>query len=508
MEAAEGKVSELTPDLIKGFAGAVLSKRYDNSVKTPDFHMEMWDLCCSKDPLVAIAAPRMHAKSTAISHAYVLAAVLFRSARFVLLVSDTETQGTNFLNDIKEELRNNEDLVDLFQIKGFPKDTETDVICETADGHSFRIMVRGAEQRVRGLKWNQMRPDLIVIDDLENDEAVASKDRREKLRRWFYGALLPSKAKHGIVRMVGTILHLDSLLNRLMPEDSHPSTRRNELKSWSVARTAWKAVRYRAHNEDFSKILWSEMYDADFFKTKKEDLTSQGIPDVYAQEYLNYPIDESSAFFKRDDFREIPEYTLREINDGKKRVNYYAAVDFAISKGERADWTVIAIAAMDDQGILNLVDLRRGRWDSFEILNEMFAVHKKYDPELFVVERGSIEKALGPVIRSEMVSRGMYMRLHPMTPTKDKQTRARSIQARLRAGGIKFNKGASWYAEFEDEMVRFPRARHDDMVDAVSWLGLVIDEMHNALTPEEIEEEEYAYENRDNNTGRSAVTGY
>ncbi len=87
--------------------------------------MEMWELCCSKDPLVAIAAPRMHAKSTAISHAYVLTEALFRSSRFIVIVSDTETQGTNFLNDIKEELRNNEDLVSLFQIKQFTKDTET-----------------------------------------------------------------------------------------------------------------------------------------------------------------------------------------------------------------------------------------------------------------------------------------------------------------------------------------------------------------------------------------------
>lgn len=498
----------LTPELIKGFAGSVLSKRYDNSVRTPEFHMEMWDLCCSKNPLVAIAAPRMHAKSTAISHAYVLAEALFRFSRFIVIVSDTETQGTNFLNDIKEELRNNEDLVSLFQVKRFTKDTETDVICEMEDGHTFRIMVRGAEQRVRGLKWDQARPDLIVIDDLENDEAVSSKDRREKLRRWFYGALLPAKAKHGKVRMVGTILHLDSLLNRLMPEDSHPSTRKNELKSWSVARTAWKAVRYRAHNEDFSKILWPDMYDANFFKEKKEDLTSQGLADVYAQEYLNYPIDESSAFFKRDDFNEIPQYTLKSIEDGSQRVNYYAAIDFAISTKERSDYSVIAIAAVDDKGILNLVDLRRGRWDSFEILNEMFAVHRKYDPELFVVERGAIEKALGPMIRAEMIARGMYIRLHPMTPTKDKQTRARSIQARLRAGGIKFNKAAGWYSEFEDEMVRFPRARHDDMVDAVSWLGLVIDEMHNALTPEEIEEEEYQLEAGYQQTGRSGTTGY
>lgn len=498
----------LSSSLIHGFCASLLAKRFDNATRTPAFHLELWDLFCDPHPLVAIAAPRGHGKSTALTHACTLASVLFRDRRFVVIVSDTETQASNFLNDIKEELRNNDDLIELFQVKGFKKDTETDIIVELADGHTFRIMVRGAEQRVRGLKWMQMRPDLIVCDDTEGDEQVLSKERREKFRRWFNGALLPCRSKHGIVRIVGTVLHLDSLLNRLLPEDSHKSSKIEPLKTWSVARKAWKAVRYRAHNEDFSQLLWPEMYNKDFFESKKEDLTSQGLAEVYAQEYLNYPIDESTAYFKRDDFSEIPLNTLDEIRSGFKNVNYYAAVDFAVSTAERSDFTVIAIVAMDDRGIMNVVDIRRGRWDSLEIIDEMFAVHKKYKPALFVVERGAIEKAIGPILRSEMIQRGQYMHLHPMTPTRDKTSRARSIQARFRSGGIKFDKGASWYSELEDEMVRFPKARHDDQVDALSWLGLVVDEMHNGLTKDEEDEIEYHLEYNEQEKGRSATCGY
>jgi len=498
----------ITSELIHGFAASLLAKRYDNATRTPKFHLELWDAFCDKHPLVAIAAPRAHGKSTAVTHACTLASVLFRDRRFVVLVSDTESQASNFLNDIKEELRNNEDLIELFQVKGFKKDTETDIIVELADGYTFRIVVRGAEQRIRGLKWMQMRPDLIVCDDLESDEQVQNKERREKFRKWFNGALLPCRSKHGIVRIVGTVLHLDSLLNRLLPEDSNKSSVVEPLRTWSKSRAAWKAIRYRAHNEDFSQLLWPDMYDAEFFRSKKEDMTNQGIPEVYAQEYLNYPIDESTAYFRRDDFNEIPLKELDAIKHKEKNVNYYATVDFAVSTAERSDYTVIAIAAMDERGILNLVDIRRGRWDSLETINEMFAVHKKYDPELFGVERGAIEKAIGPILRAEMVSRGQYLRLHPMTPTKDKQTRARSIQARLRSGGIKFDKTAHWYGEFEDEMVRFPKARHDDQVDAVSWLGLMIDDMHNALSQEEEEEAEYQEDSQHMQAGRSACTGY
>lgn len=505
-------MEKLTAQLIHGFAGACLSKRYDNAVNTPKCHLEWWETCCSTDELVAIAAPRRHGKSTAVTHAYGLASVLFRERRFVLLVSDTETQAVNFLNDIKEELRNNDDIIELFQVKGFIKDTETDIIVEMQDGHQFRIMTRGAEQRVRGLKWNQMRPDLIICDDLEGDEQVLNKERREKFRKWFNAALLPCRAKHGIVRVVGTVLHLDSLLNRILPEDSNRYTVKEPLKSYDSRKRGyvWKSIRYRAHSEDWTQLLWPEMYDKSFFEHLKEDLTNQGIPEVYAQEYLNYPIDESTAFFKRDDFKEIPGYQLDRIKDGSRNLIYYAACDFAVSTAARSDYTVIAICGVDDRGTMNIIDVRRGRWDSLQIIDEIFAVHRMYTPELFAVERGAIEKALGPILRSEMVRRNSYINLHPLTPTTDKQMRARGIQARLRAGGIQFDKTQSWYSDLEDEMVRFPKARHDDQVDALSWLGLVADEVRHANTKEEDAEEEYnlsLYESA-LDEGRSHITGY
>lgn len=501
---------KLTPDLIHGFAGSILAKRYDGSTPTPQCHLEWWDLCCSDNPLVAIAAPRAHGKSTAITHAYLLAALLFRDRKFVLIVSDTENQAINFLGDITNELKNNEDLINLFGIKGFVKESQTDIIVEFTDGEQFRVLVRGAEQRVRGLKWDQRRPDLIVCDDLEGDEQVQSKDRREKFRRWFYAALLPCRSQHGIVRIVGTILHLDSLLNRLMPPEYDGDYIKHEaLKTYSTRKKVeWRSVRYRAHSDDYSNILWADRYTADFFKDKKEDYTKQGIPEVYAQEFLNYPIDESTAYFKRTDFIEIPRFTLDAIRHREKKLTYYAAVDFAISTRERSDYTVIAIGGIDSDGIINIVDIRRGRWDSLEIVEEMFAVQKKYDPHYFVTEKGAIEKALGPILRREQLVRQEFMSLYPMTPTKDKQTRARSFQARFKAGGVKFDKSAPWYPDLEEEMVRFPKARHDDQVDALSWLGLVIDQVQEADTPEEEYELEYQAALSQQQDGRSSITGY
>ena len=502
---------KLTPDMIHGFAGACLAKRYDGSTPTPQCHLEWWDLCCSDNPQVAIAAPRGHGKSTAITHAYLLAALLFRDRKFALIVSDTENQAINFLSDIKDELINNDDLINLFQVKSLVKDSQTDIIVEFQDGEQFRVLCRGAEQRVRGLKWDQRRPDLIICDDLEGDEQVASKDRREKLRRWFYAALLRSMAKHGVVRVVGTILHLDSLLNRIMPPEYDGDYIKHEpLRTYSTRKVVeWRSIRYRAHSEDYKQILWSDRYTAKDFIKLKEDYTKQGMPDVYAQEMLNYPVDEATSYFKRTDFIEIPKFTLDAIATKEKKLTYYAAVDFAISTRDRSDYTVIVICGIDSDGIMNIVDLRRGRWDALEIVDEMFAVQKRYSPYYFVTEKGAIEKAIGAILKREQLARDSYMSLYPMTPTKDKQSRARSFQARFKAGGVKFDKSAPWYPDLEEEMVRFPKARHDDQVDALSWLGLVVDQVQSADTPEEEDEYEYQQTLKSlQNDGRSRVTGY
>jgi hypothetical protein len=216
------------------------------------------------------------------------------------------------------------------------------------------------------------------------------------------------------------------------------------LKTYSTRKKVeWRAVRYRAHSEDYQHILWADRYTPEFFKDKKDDYTKQGIPEVYAQEFLNYPIDESTAYFKRTDFIEIPKFTLDAIKHKEKKLTYYAAVDFAISTRDRSDYTVIAIGGIDSEGIMHITDIRRGRWDALDIVEEMFAVQKKYEPYYFVTERGAIEKAIGAILRREQIARQSYMNLHPMTPTSDKQARARSKQKQSEASRAEASKAVA-----------------------------------------------------------------
>lgn len=498
---------QLTAEIIAGFSGSLLQKNYDAAVESPECHFEWWEACTSLAPKVAIAAPRRHAKSTAVTLAYVLACVLFRTRSYVLVVSDTITQATQFLGDIKKELLDNEKIKMLFKIHSFDKDTEDDVIVRCEDGHVFRISAKGSEQKMRGLKWNNKRPDLIVGDDLENDEIVMNKDRRDKFKRWFYGALVPSLAQHGVIRIVGTILHEDSLLNNLMPSAWDRHTVVDDLKTYSTNKhSSWMAFKYRAHTDDFTKILWDKKYEAEWFIKERQDFIARGLPDVYSQEYLNIPIDESVAYFKRGDF------LAERQDDSKKLLRYYIAADLAISERETADYSVFVVAGVSEDKTIHVRNVVRERLDGREIVDTIIGLQRVYEPELFGIEEMQVSKSIGPFLREEMLKTGVYPNVHLLKHNgKDKIARARSIQARLRAHTVKFDKEQEWYPAFEDELCKFPRGTKDDQVDAFAYFGIMLDELIEAPTKQELEDELYHDElnNADiGNDGRSSYTGY
>ena len=504
-------MSKLNADVMEGFVNSVLRKNFDRPAPTPQFHKEIWELVTSNNRQVAIAAPRYHAKSTAVTHAYTLASALFRESRYVLIVSDTVSQAVQFLGDIKKELLDNEDLRSLFSISSFPKDTEDDLIVEMEDGHTFRIQAKGSEQKLRGLKWANLRPDLVIGDDMENDEIVMNKDRRLKFKRWFYGALIPCVASSGKIRIVGTILHLDCLLENLMPASqltSHKGVKdlvREDLKEYSRNVLPWKSVKYRARTDDFKTLLWPEMKTAEQFKLLKEDFVRQGLADIYSQEMLNIPLDVTDTFFTKNDFLPIkPE-------EAKKNLVYYATCDLAVSQSQRADYSAFVVGGMDEDGKLYCKHVINQRMDALEIVDTILMIQKIYKPVLFGLEQGTIQKAIGPYLNEEMLKRGEFINTVLLKPSGDKLTRARSIQARMRSGACRFDKEAEWYQAFEDQLLRFPRDKHDDQVDAWAYLGLMLDRMWEAPTEKEAEEEEYRTYMSDSlgvDSGRSSICGY
>jgi hypothetical protein len=48
----------------------------------------------------------------------------------------------------------------------------------------IKVQVAGSGKKLRGLRHGPYRPDLAILDDIENDELVRNPDQRDKLDNW------------------------------------------------------------------------------------------------------------------------------------------------------------------------------------------------------------------------------------------------------------------------------------------------------------------------------------
>jgi hypothetical protein len=148
-------------------------------------------------------------------------------------------------------------------------------------------------------------------------------------------------------------------------------------------------------------------------------------------------------------------------------------------------------------------------------MEEMFTIQARWDPEIFFVEGGVIWKSVYPMIRNEMQARDIYLNFEVLNPVKDKATRGRSFQKRMKSGMMRFDTKGSWYPGHKEELLKFTggkQAKLDDQFDSDATLCIGLD-MIGQLEEEDFEEvdelelEENQYY-RENAVGRNRHTGY
>jgi predicted phage terminase large subunit-like protein len=351
---------------------------------------------------------------------------------------------------------------------------------------------------------------------------VMNDERREAFRLWVINALLPCRGPKGKVRIVGTILHLDSFLARMVPLEGERDTLEmpGGLKFVSKNnKKMFRGVLYKAHVgghpseiKSPKDTLWPDRFDAAWYLEKYDSAKEMGHPEGYAQEYLNRPLDESMAFFRKSDLLPWRKEDFDGIAEQRKPLLFYAGGDLAITEKEKADYTAFIVVGIDSDGIMYVMDVIRERMDGRKIVNEMIRLQKRWKLQWFALEQDKTAKSILPFLREEMIKpENAVINVIPIIPHTDKTARAYSMQGRMRIGAVRFNKSADYYPILESELLTFPRGKHDDQVDAFSCIGLALQKLAQAATLEEEveneirEQEESALSGHD---GRSPTTGY
>lgn len=326
--------------------------------------------------------------------------------------------------------------------------------------------------------------DVFLIDDpIRNDDDAQSEAYRERVWNWFTKVVNTRIRKRGAIVVVHTRWSEDDLIGRLCDPD-HPE--RN--KRYRGVASEWTYINLPAviEDPDLAKALglslevqtdplvieqfgskpiatlWPEEFDFPFLARQKQ-LDKRG----FGALRMGQPAPEDGDFFKAE---WIQEY--HSIDDIPKHTRTYGASDHAVSTKEKADSTVIGCVEIDSEdNIWIRPDWVIDRMDTLRTVDELLYQFKTHKPLIFWMESDLISKSFGPFLYRRMNETGTYITIDPVVPSKDKRTRARSIQGRMSMKKVFFPAFAPWWPAARKQILQFPFGTHDDFVDVLAHIG-------------------------------------
>lgn len=314
----------------------------------------------------------------------------------------------------------------------------------------------------------------IIDDPVKNAEEANSEVMREKVWDWYQSTLYTRLTPDGRIIVVMTRWHEDDLVGRLLKKE------RDEIKEGTHVGEKWTVINFPAvaEGDDYlgrkeGEPLWPEFgFDLKRLVQIKSDVGSY----VFNALYQQRPSAAGGTIFKREYFRYFREELIHRIPYlivGSKRYDKdkcwaFQTVDTANSEKTINDYFVVSTWYVTPEHDLLLYDVYRTHItgpDQKPLLKEM---SYRYRPRFQAIE----DKTFGTNLIQECKREGMSIR--PIKVDKDKVTRSLVIAARYEVEKVYHREGSPWMTDYEDELLSFPRGKHDDMVDCSSIAGEVV----------------------------------
>ena len=426
----------------------------------------------------AIAAPRGEAKSTKISLVFVLWCVVRKIVHYPLIFMDSSDQAAEMLEAIKVELESNPRLASDFpEACGQGRVWRVGCILTAND---IKIETFGSGKRVRGRRHGPYRPDLAILDDIENDENSATPGQRDKLQAFVTKAVLSlgpvDDSMHAI--LVGTVLHYDSVLARFL---KHPMWNSKVLKAilqWPDRMDLWDQFEGYLLNGDSPK---EGLATATAFYEKNQAAMDAGArvswPAVrplvklmikrardghaaFDSEQQNDPISGDDA-----PFATCIQFWVNRIAEWV----FYGACDPSLGlKGKSRDPSAIVVGGYQrEKGILSVVDAKIRKRTPDRIISDIITMQAEWRCVMWVMENVQFQEFLRTELLKRSAIAGIPVPAMGVKPLDDKMLRIEALQPFFAAGQILLHASQTTLV---DQFKHFPKADHDDGPDAVEML--------------------------------------
>lgn len=387
---------------------------------SPAAHAQVITAFHSTHPRVVVEAFRGFAKSTTGEETIIVAAAL-GEVHNVLIIGASYERACERLESIGHEVETNETLEQVFgQLRGSTTWTESRKILSTG----VVLQAKGAGQSLRGVKHHELRPDFVLIDDLEDEESTRTPTARQEMLRWLYKTLIPALAQGARIRFIG---------NRLDPEAVIVKISKDPV---------WQHFRFPIMYQDPATAedvaTWPELFPLEWIYAKREEMRRLGLLEDFNQEYMCEADAPEEKVFRAEHFTAVTQPRVRTWEAT------WAMVDPARSVGKRSATTAIPIWSWVANRLV-VWDCRIGHWLPDEIIANMLEVDTEYRPVAIGVEEDALNQFILQPLRQAQVRHGHPLPIRPMAAKRYTEGRGKldfikSLQPFFAAGEVVFAK--------------------------------------------------------------------
>lgn len=401
-------------------------------------------------------APRGFGKSTVGDVDFCITKILRDPNIRIMIGSKTQGQAEAFLKEIRTHFESNVDLIRVFgDLRGAKwTDKEFTVASRTVIKKEATVTALGASGAVVSKHF-----DIIVADDMVGFENARTESQRTKLREWFYSALAPTLEPHGELHVLGTRYH---------PSDLY----QDFIESGNYSVQVQQAIRGGGDEEERS--LWEDKFSLETLRKIRKE--SGNI--IFGMQYQNNVELAKGDIFKAEYFKYYDGYELKEdqtawvnLRDdetgkvSKRSVKVYFGIDLAISQSNSADYFVLFVIGIDQEGNIYCLDYFRGRLTFDQQFNKIIEYSQKFP----MVERIGIETVAYQLAMAQELRRSTHLPIINIKTKKDKVSRAFRRSALFENGKVYLRENMQ---SFEDELLLMSRDGdhdHDDLFDGFDF---------------------------------------
>lgn len=416
-----------------------------------------------------VAAPRGEAKSTFCDLFFLAWCIVTGRTRYSLLIADAKEQAAGLLEALKAELEANPRLgADFPEHCGQGRVWNVGTILTPSN---VKLQAFGAGKKMRGLRHGPHRPDLVLLDDLENDENVQSPEQRDKLQSWLQKTVLNIGPADGSLKViyVGTILHYDSVLARTLHKPGWQALSFRAIIQWPENMALWDAWEsvYNAEGKEAARAFYEQNKAG---MDKGAEVSWPGMRPLYSlmlkraedrsafdSEQQNDPLAGDAAPFAA---------CIHFWTDWEKEWLFFGAVDPSLGKqGRRNDPSAIGVGGFNrTTRVLCVIEALIRKRHPDRIIQDTIALHKEYNCLLWGVEAVQFQEFFAHVMVQQGIMGGISLPVRPIKATTDKQLRIETLQPFMAQKLLLLH---HTQRTLIDHFRHFPMADHDDGPDMV-----------------------------------------